>query len=143
VIGSTRQVSVWVFAEPVDMRKSYDSLSALVVAGLSRDVLSGDCFLFVGKDLRRAKVLLWDGTGLCVYQKRLEQGRFTAPWRKTPADRTAKSLRMTMSELSLFLEGSTWAGRVALSPEPMTLGTVARFAKQGNDSPPADVRGMR
>ena len=56
MIGSTRQISVWVFAEPVDMRKSYDSLSALVVSGLSRDVLSGDCFLFVGKDLRRAKV---------------------------------------------------------------------------------------
>ncbi len=105
-------------------------------------MLSGDCFLFVGKDLRRAKVLLWDGTGLCVYQKRLEQGRFTAPWRKTPADRAAKSLRMTMSELSLFLEGSTWAGRVTL-PEPMVLGTVARFAKRGNDSPPLDVRGMR
>jgi len=98
------------------MRKSYDSLSALVVAGLSRDVLSGDCFLFVGKDLRRAKVLLWDGTGLCVYQKRLEQGRFTAPWRKTPADRTAKSLRMTMSELSLFLEGAL--GRAAWRCRP-------------------------
>jgi transposase len=104
---------------------------------------AGGGWVVAGKDLRRAKVLLWDGTGLCVYQKRLEQGRFTAPWRKTPADRTAKSLRMTMSELSLFLEGSTWAGRVALSPEPMTLGTVARFAKQGNDSPPSDVRGMR
>ncbi len=121
-----------------------DSLSALVVAGLSRDVLSGDCFLFVGKDLRRAKVLLWDGTGLCVYQKRLEQGRFTAPWRKTPADRAAKSLRMTMSELSLFLEGSTWAGRVTLSPDADGAGDRGEDLPSGATiSPPLDVRGMR
>jgi len=142
VIGSTRQVSVWVFATPVDMRKSYDSLSVLVTTRLSREVLSGDCFLFVGKDLRRAKVLLWDGTGLCVYQKRLEQGRFTAPWRRSATEGTA-SLRMTMSELSLFLEGSPLAGRVALSPEAMVPGIVARFPKQGNESTPASVRGGR
>jgi len=80
VIGSTRQVAVHVYAAPADMRKSFDSLSALVVQGLGRDVLSGDLFLFVSRTRKRAKVLYWDGTGLCVFAKRLERGRFTAPW---------------------------------------------------------------
>ena len=139
MIGSTRQVSVWVHATAVDMRKSYDSLSALVVSGLSRDVLSGDCFLFVGKDRRRAKVLLWDGTGLCIYQKRLEQGRFSAPW--SVGGSPAGTLRMTMSELSLFLEGSELAGRIALSPVPAGRISVGRFSNGSNGSKPADVRG--
>jgi transposase len=138
VIGSTRQVSVWVYATAVDMRKSYDSLSVLVSSGLERDVLCGDCFLFVGKDRRRAKVLLWDGTGLCLYQKRLEQGRFSAPWSVGGAP--VGALKMTMSELALFLEGSELAGRVALSPAPTGRRAVARIPNNGNGSPPVSVR---
>jgi transposase len=114
VIGSTRQVTVFAFAAPTDMRKSYDTLAALVTHKLGRDVLSGDVFVFVGKTRRRAKVLYWDGTGLCVFQKRLERGRFAAPWHYA----RDKALRWTMSELSLFLEGSELVGRVSLSPEP-------------------------
>jgi transposase len=116
VIGSTRQVSVHAFAQPTDMRKSYDTLAALVVEHLKRDVLSGDVFVFVGKTRRRAKVLYWDGTGLCLFQKRLERGLFAAPWQQ----RRDGALRWTMSELSLFLEGSEFVGRVALSPPVWT-----------------------
>lgn len=116
MIGSTRQVSVFAFAAPTDMRKSYDTLAALVTHQLGRDVLSGDVFVFVGKTRRRAKVLYWDGTGLCVFQKRLERGRFAAPW-QGPSE---KALRWTMSELSLFLEGSELVGHVSLSPPVWT-----------------------
>ena len=114
MIGSTRQVSVLAFATAVDMRKSFDSLSALVVEHLKRDAVDGNLFLFVGKDRRRAKVLYWDGTGLCVFAKRLEKGRFAAPWllaEKGP-------LALTMSEMALFLEGSELVGKVKLSPPP-------------------------
>jgi transposase len=114
VIGSTRQVAVHAYAAPADMRKSFDALSALVVQGLGRDVLSGDLFLFVSKNRRRAKVLYWDGTGLCVFTKRLEKGRFAAPWERTDG----QQLRLTMSELALLLEGSDLVGRVPLSPPP-------------------------
>ncbi len=117
MIGSTRRVKVYAFATPVDMRKSFDTLSVLVTGVLKRDVLSGDVFLFVGKDRKRAKVLLWDGTGLCVYAKRLEKGRFTAPW----AQPGGSALTMTMSELALFLEGSELRGRLPLSPTPFEL----------------------
>jgi transposase len=114
MIGSTRQVTVWAYAAPADLRKGFDGLSGLVSQALGRDPLSGDCYLFVNASRRRAKVLLWDGTGLCVYAKRLEQGRFACLWR----DAAAGGVRLTMSELQLFLEGSTLVGRVALSPAP-------------------------
>jgi transposase len=68
----------------------------------------------VARFRKRAKVLLWDGTGLCIYAKRLERGRFACLWRDTDA----RVVRLTMSELQLFLEGSALVGRVALSPAP-------------------------
>lgn len=112
MIGSTRQVRVFACSHPVDMRKGFDGLSAIAIHDLGRDPLSGDLFLFVNRIRKRAKVLLWDGTGLCIYAKRLEQGRFACLWREP--GRTA--LTLTLSELHLFLEGSSLVGRVALSP---------------------------
>ena len=63
-------------------------------------------------------MLHWDGTGLCIYAKRLERGRFACLWREADA----RVVRLTMSELQLFLEGSTLVGRVALSPTPFIVG---------------------
>jgi transposase len=117
VIGSTRQVAVWAYGAPADLRKGFDGLSALVSQGLGRDPLSGDCYLFVNATRKQAKVLLWDGTGLCIYAKRLERGRFACLWREA----RAAVVRLTMSELQLFLEGSALVGRVALSPAPFVV----------------------
>lgn len=122
MIGSTRQLKVFAYGAPVDMRNGFDGLFALATQKLGRDVLAGDLFLFVGKTRKRAKVLFWDGTGLVVYAKRLEQGRFTSPWAKEGAPPT--SLTLTHAELALFLEGSALAGKVALSPPAFKLGAV-------------------
>lgn len=111
MIGSTRQVAVYAYAEPVDMRKSFDTLGALVVETMRKPLLSGDVYLFVGKTRTRAKALYFDGTGLCLFSKRLEKGRFAAPWESGEGP-----LRWTMSELALFLEGSDVVGRLPLSP---------------------------
>jgi transposase len=119
MIGTSRRLRVFAYSEPVDMRCGFDGLHALVSNELKHDVLEGELYLFVSRTRRRAKVLFWDGTGLVVYAKRLERGRFTAPWQRD--ERTA-SLEMTVAELALFLEGSKWAGRVALSPAPFVLG---------------------
>ena len=83
-----------------------------MVSRLGKDPLSGDCFLFVNRACTRAKVLLWDGTGLCIYQKRLEQGRFAMLWR----DGDGRVVELTQSELSLFLEGCRLVERIRLSP---------------------------
>lgn len=120
MIGSTRQVAVYAYGAPVDMRKGFDGLSALVTQELSRDPLSGDLYVFTNRPRTRAKVLMWDGTGLCVYAKRLEQGRFATLWRDDPAT----PLTLTMSELQLFLEGSALVGRLALSPAPFIMQSV-------------------
>ena len=120
MIGSTRKLSVWAYPAPADLRNGYDGLSALVTAKLGLDPLSGDCFLFVNRRLTRAKVLVWDGTGLCVYQKRLEQGRFAALWKREREG----VVELTMSELALFLEGSRAMERAKLSPARFLLGPV-------------------
>ena len=112
MIGSTRQLAVYAYGSPADMRRGFDGLYALVKQGLGADPLSGDLYLFVSRNRKRAKVLHWDGTGLCLYAKRLERGQFARLWREDGAG----ALRLTMSELQLFLEGSTLVGRVSLSP---------------------------
>jgi transposase len=115
VIGLGRRVPVYAYGEAVDMRKSFDTLGAIVREHVKHDVLDGALYVFVGKDRRRAKVLYWDGTGLCVLAKRLEKGKFAAPWEKKKP-----LLEWTTSELALFLEGSELVGRVALSPPAWT-----------------------
>lgn len=112
MIGSTRQVAVWAYGGPTDLRRGFEGLSALVRQGLGRLETSGDLYLFVSRNRRRAKVLLWDGTGLCLYAKKLEQGRFASLLPKAGES----AVRLTTSELSLFLEGSRLVGQVALSP---------------------------
>jgi transposase len=85
---------------------------------MGRDVLSGELYLFINKTRRRAKVLYFDGTGLCVLSKRLEKGLFAAPWARGGDG----PLQLTMSELMLWLEGSELVGRMRISPPPWTPG---------------------
>ena len=106
---------VFAYGTPVDMRKGFDGLYTLVKESLGRDPLSGDLYLFVSRNRIRAKVLLWDGTGLCVYAKRLEKGRFAELW-TVSAD---GYLPLSASELQLFLEGCQMVGRHPLSPTPL------------------------
>jgi transposase len=100
------------------MRKSYEGLGALVRNELGRDVLSGELYLFTNRRRTRAKVLLFDGTGLCIYMKRMDKGLFAKLWRDERDGGGA--LPLTMSELSLFLEGSELVGRRKLSPPAIT-----------------------
>ena len=111
IIGTTRAVRVFAFPSAVDLRKGYDGLYGLVQTGLGRDPLSGELFLFVNQSRKLCKVLLWDGTGLCIFQKRLERGRFASLFRDD-----GKSVQLTASELALFIEGCELVGRRTLSP---------------------------
>ena len=116
MIGVARGVNVYAYAEPVDMRKSFNTLSALVEQYMKRDVLTGDLYLFVAKNRKRAKILYFDGTGICLFAKRLEQGKFVALWKRS----RNLNFEMTLSELALFVEGSDAIGRIRLSPPLMT-----------------------
>jgi transposase len=112
VIGLTRAVRVFAYGAPVDLRKGFNGLAALVEQEMKHRLLNGDVYLFVGRKPRRAKVLYFDGTGLCLLAKRLEHGRFARPWERSGGS----ALSMTLSELALFLEGSELVGRKTLAP---------------------------
>jgi transposase len=118
---SGRRVAVYAYGQPTDMRKGFDSLCALVTERLAQDPLSGHVFLFLSRNRIRAKVLHFDGTGLCLYVKRLEKGRFAALWR----EEDASPITLTVSELDLFLDGSALVGRVALTPPALTQFSLA------------------
>ena len=107
-----RAVRVFAHREPVDMRKSYDTLAAVVRTAMGKDVLAGDVFVFVGRRRRSAKALWWDGTGMVLLSKRLSKGLFAAPWEST----LSSTVTWTTTELALFLEGSTLVVRGAVSP---------------------------
>ena len=63
----------------VDMRKSYQTLADVVRLQMGMDPLTGDVFVFVGRDRMRVKVLVWDASGYWVCAKRLEGSRFAVP----------------------------------------------------------------
>jgi len=70
---------VLVATSPVDLRGSFNRLYGLVVEQLKADPLSGNLFLFINRRRNRIKILVWDGSGLWICAKRLEQGKFTLP----------------------------------------------------------------
>src|SRR5208283_2337559 len=96
VSGTTR---VLVATTPVDLRGSFNRLYSLVIDHLKGDPLSGNLFLFTNRRRNRIKILWWDGSGLWVCAKRLEQGRFTWP----VSDRGQVSLRG--EEFSALIHG--------------------------------------
>ena len=106
---------VFAMGTACDMRKGFEGLWALVTHQMGRDVLAGDLFLFLGRDCRRAKVLFFDGTGLCLLHKRLERGRFACLWKV----RRGGTICLSTTELQLFLDGCALVGTVPLSPAPL------------------------
>jgi len=79
MLSVTSATRVMVATTPVDLRGSFNRLYSLVVEQLEADPLSGHLFVFTNGRRNRIKVLYWDGDGLWVCAKRLEQGRFTWP----------------------------------------------------------------
>lgn len=121
-MGLGRATAVYAYPAPVDLRKSYNGLCGLVLQTWQRNVLAGGLYLFVNRPRNGCKVLAWDGTGLCIFAKRLERGQFAALWRPAENDQpaAATSLTLTTSELALFIEGCALIGKQVLSPPAIT-----------------------
>jgi len=102
MIGLPAGTRIWLAAGATDMRKSFDGLAALVQTQLKDNAFSGHVFVFRGRKGDRVKLLWWDGQGLCMFAKRLEQGKFV--WPQT----TSGSILLTSAQLSMLLEGIDW-----------------------------------
>jgi transposase len=101
-----------VASKPIDFRKGIDGLVAMVTEVLAADPFAGDVFVFRAKRTDRIKLILWDGSGLCMVTKRLEAGNFTwPPVRDGMVTLSAPQLRMLFS-------GMDWTQIPARSPPP-------------------------
>ncbi len=86
------------------MRKGLDGLAMLIQGVLEQDPFSGHLFAFRGRKANLIKIVFWDGTGLCLFSKRLEDGRFPWPGADEPGDTVA----LSSAQLSILIEGIDW-----------------------------------
>lgn len=101
MLAFPHSVRIFVAVEPVDMRKQYGGLWTAAQTQLSEDPKSGAVFCFINKERTRLKLLYWDGTGVWVLAKRLEQGRFSWP---APGEAKRK-LSLAPEALALLIGG--------------------------------------
>ena len=93
---------IFLCAEPADLRKSFDGLSALVRQALGDDPLSGHWFVFRNRTGDRLKILAWEEDGWCLWYKRLEQGVFRVP---VVSGDGPPRLEIRAAELAMLLDG--------------------------------------
>lgn len=93
---------ILVAREPTDMRRGIDRLVSTISSELGGDPFSGDCFVFIARDRRRLKALVWEDGGFWLCLKRLEAGTFPlAPgWQ-----RATGSVAITPAQMHALLEG--------------------------------------
>ncbi|MCR9179925.1 MAG: IS66 family insertion sequence element accessory protein TnpB [Erythrobacteraceae bacterium] len=115
MIGPVPGAKVMVATRPVDFRKGADSPAALVAAEYGGKPYSGVIYVFRAKRADRIKLVWWDGTGLCLMAKRLEQGAFKWPRIQEGV------MRLTAAQLGALLEGLDWrrvhGGRRPIAPQ--------------------------
>ena len=102
MIGPTGAVRVMVATKPVDFRKGAEGLAALVRETMEEDPFSGAVYVFRAKRADRIKLVFWDGTGLCLFAKRLEDGIFRWPKIENGV------MKLSAAQLSALLEGLDW-----------------------------------
>lgn len=94
-------VQYYLYSGVTDMRKGFDSLCGIVTSQMNLDALSGSIFIFINKRRNQVKLLLWEGDGLSLYYKRLEQGTYELP---ATGDQNS-SLSITNQQLHFILQG--------------------------------------
>lgn len=100
--GPPAGVKVLVATKPVDFRRGMDGLARAVKEDLKADPYSGVIYVFRAKRADRIKLLYWDGSGLVLYAKRLEQGGFRWP------QITDGVMRLSAVQLSALVAGMEW-----------------------------------
>jgi transposase len=96
-------VRIMIATRPIDFRKGADGLAALVRETLGQDPFSGAIIIFRSKRADRLKIVTWDGSGLVLVWKRLEQGAFRWP----PI--TDGVMRLTSAQMAALFDGMDWS----------------------------------
>ena len=114
MIGPSGAVRVLVATRPVDFRKGAEGLTALVRDVMGADPFDGAVYVFRAKRADRVKLVFWDGTGVCLFAKRLEDGRFLWPTIENGV------MRLSAAQLSALVEGLDWkrVGAAKDTPAP-------------------------
>lgn len=94
---------IYVATKPVDFRKGLDGLAAVVQEVLKLDPFSGTAFIFRAKRADRVKILIWDGSGLILIYKRLEDNKFRWPRIEDGV------MKLSPAQLSALFEGLDWS----------------------------------
>ncbi|MFQ5507170.1 MAG: IS66 family insertion sequence element accessory protein TnpB, partial [Planctomycetota bacterium] len=99
VIGPGAGTRIYIRCGVTDLRKAFDGLTRIVEEELGRSITDGDFIVFCNRARNRLKAIYWDGSGVCLFAKRLEGGRFAWPSSKKASE------EITAAELSMLLEG--------------------------------------
>ena len=108
-------VRIFIATQPVDLRKSFDSLAEVTRTVIRQEPLSGHLFVFFNRERHRVKILFWDRSGYVLHYKRLERGFFRVP------HEAGGAVEMEATELALLLEGIDLSGakrRLRFVPRP-------------------------
>jgi transposase len=89
------------YSEPVDMRKSFDGLVAVVQNVLHEDPLSGCLYVFFNRRGNYLKLVAWDRTGYTLFAKRLERGRFRLPSGEAKQEISERAFRLILDGIVL------------------------------------------
>lgn len=101
MLNLSHQTRVFLFLQPVDMRKSFRGLCQLAESVLKQDPASGHWFAFINRRRDRLKLLGWDGQGFWIWYKRLELGTFERP----TCCEDSLQLEIDVTQLSLIIHG--------------------------------------
>ena len=103
----SNRVRFLVTTQPIDFRKGHDGLAALVSSVLRKDPFTGTVFVFRSRKADRLKLLFWDGTGLVMAYKRLEDATFTWP-----------AIKLNHAQFEALFAGLDWRKVKALEARP-------------------------
>src|ERR1700684_979523 len=103
MISFSADLKVMLAAQPVDFRQSVHTLSALVSEVLRANPYCGDVFVFRSKRSDRVKLLAWDGSGMVLVTKWLQEGRVTLPAIRDGV------VSLTATQMSMLIDGLDWA----------------------------------
>ena len=101
MLAISSQAKIYLYAEPVDMRKSFDGLFGIIKSNLQLDVRDGGVFMFLNLRRNRIKLMYWDKDGIAIWMKRLEKNCFQRPLRSPDG----KHVIIDSTELQSILAG--------------------------------------